>query len=145
MNNLERFLSYFADYDHKTALILNNRNYSYNWILERIEYWSYILSEEGIEKSVVGFQGDYSPEIIALFFALMRLKNILVPLGVINQQEQKRYFDIANLRYILSIDKEEKLVIQDLKTIVDNTTLSQFIKGESAGIVLFSCQFLLLF
>ena len=123
MNNLERFLSYFADYDHKTALILNNRNYSYNWILERIEYWSYILSEEGIEKSVVGFQGDYSPEIIALFFALMRLKNILVPLGVINQQEQKRYFDIANLRYILSIDKEEKLVIQDLKTIVDNTTL----------------------
>ena len=138
MNNLERFLSYFADYDHKTALILNNRNYSYNWILERIEYWSYILSEEGIEKSVVGFQGDYSPEIIALFFALMRLKNILVPLGVINQQEQKRYFDIANLRYILSIDKEEKLVIQDLKTIVDNTTLSQFIKGESAGIILFS-------
>ncbi|MFN5893253.1 MAG: hypothetical protein ACK45Z_11570, partial [Dolichospermum sp.] len=138
MNNLERFLSYFADYDHKTALILNNRNYSYNWILERIEYWSYILSEEGIEKSVVGFQGDYSPEIIALFFALMGLKNILVPLGVINQQEQKRYFDIANLRYILSIDQAEKLVIEDLKTIVDNTTLSQFIKGESAGIILFS-------
>ncbi|MFM6277973.1 MAG: hypothetical protein ACKN9K_06510, partial [Dolichospermum sp.] len=128
MNNLQRFLSYFADYDHKTALIFNNQNYSYNWILERIEYWSYILSEEGIQKSVVGFQGDYSPEIIALFFALMGLKNILVPLGVINQQEQKRYFDIANIRYILSIDYQEKLVIQDLKTIVDNTTLSQFIK-----------------
>ncbi|MFM5889680.1 MAG: ANL family adenylate-forming protein [Dolichospermum sp.] len=138
MNNLQRFLSYFADYDHKTALIFNNQNYSYNWILERIEYWSYILSEEGIQKSVVGFQGDYSPEIIALFFALMGLKNILVPLGVINQQEQKRYFDIANIRYILSIDYQEKLVIQDLKTIVDNTTLSQFIKGESAGIILFS-------
>ena len=138
MNNLDRFLSYFEDYGQQTALILNNRNYSYNWLLERIKYWSYILSEEGIEKSIVGFRGDYSPEIIALFFALIRLKNILVPLGVINQQEQNRYFDIANIRYLLSIEQSETLVIQDLKTIVDNQILTDFTKQQSAGIVLFS-------
>ena len=137
MNDVERFLAYFADYGDKTALILDNRHYSYNWLIEQIKYWSYLLSQEGIEKSIVGFRGDYSPEIIALFFALIRLKNILVPLGVINQQEQKKYFDIANLRYILSIDQQETLVIHDLKTSVDNDILAKFIKQQYAGIILF--------
>jgi long-subunit acyl-CoA synthetase (AMP-forming) len=138
MNNLERFLSYFADYGEQNALILNHRNYSYNWLLERIKYWYYVLSEEGIEKSIVGFRGDYSPEIIALFFALIWLKNILVPLGVINQQEQNRYFDIANIRYLLSIEESETLVIEDLKAVINNQILTDFIKKQSAGIILFS-------
>ncbi|UUO13222.1 long-chain fatty acid--CoA ligase [Dolichospermum heterosporum] len=138
MNNLERFLSYFADYGEQNALILNHRNYSYNWLLERIKYWYYILSEEGIEKSIVGFRGDYSPEIIALFFALIWLKNILVPLGVINQQEQNRYFDIANIQYLLSIEESETLVIEDLKAVINNQILTDFIKQQSAGIILFS-------
>ena len=108
MNNLDIFLADFADYGDKIALISNNQKYSYNWLVEKIKYWSYILSEAGIEKSIVSFKGDYSPEIIALFFAVMNLQNILVPLGVNNKEEKNKYLEIANARYILAIDKQEK-------------------------------------
>lgn len=138
MNNLDRFLADFADYGDKIALISSNQKYSYNWLVEKIKYWSYILSEAGIEKSIVSFNGDYSPEIIALFFAVMNLQNILVPLGVNNKEEKNKYLEIANVRYILVIDKQEKLLIDDLKTSVNNSTLVEFIKQQSAGIILFS-------
>lgn len=138
MNSLDRFLSDFKDYGDKTALIWNEQEYSYTWLLARIKDWSNILVEKNIENSVVGFRGDYSPEIIALFFALIQLNNILVPLGGSNKEEQTRYFDIANVRYILSIIDNEQLVIEDLKTSVENSLLTNFMERQLPGIVLFS-------
>lgn len=138
MNSLDRLLSYFNGYGNQIAVIWNERNYSYTWLLERIKYWSEILCNRGIERTVVGFQGNYCPETIALFFALMQLKNILVPLGRSSKEEQNKYFEIANICYILSIHNPEKWLIQELKSSQNNATLTEFRKRDRVGIVLFS-------
>jgi acyl-CoA synthetase (AMP-forming)/AMP-acid ligase II len=138
MTGVDRFLAYFENYADRIAFIHNEQCYTYSWFLERIKHWSDILASKGIEKSVVGFRGDYSPNITALFFALIQQKNILVPLGGSSEEEEKRYFSIADVRYIVSIANDEKLVIEDLGISVKNALLAKFMQQPLPGIILFS-------
>jgi acyl-CoA synthetase (AMP-forming)/AMP-acid ligase II len=138
MSSVDRFLTYFEDYADKVAFIHNEQRYSYSWFLERIKFWSQTLASKGIEQSIVGFRGDYSPNIIALFFALIQQKNILVPLGGSSEEEEKRYFSIADVRYILSIGNDKELLIEDLETSVKNPLLTEFMQRQLPGVILFS-------
>jgi acyl-coenzyme A synthetase/AMP-(fatty) acid ligase len=62
----------------------------------------------------------------------------VVPLGGTNTEEQRHYFEIANVRYVLSITGNEKLLIEDLKAIVENQILSNFMHRQLPGVILFS-------
>lgn len=138
MSELNVFLSCFEEYGDRTALVFNEKEYSYAWLSNKITDWSTILAAKKIEKSVVAFRGDYSPEIVALFFALIHLENILVPLGGSNVGEQERYFDIANVQYVLSISNNGELLIEDLKSAVQNSLLAEFVQRQVSGVILFS-------
>ena len=65
----------------KSALLWNNKFYTYQYINDSIEYWSKQIKFEGIvEKSIVGLSGDFSPNTIAILFSLIKLDDVIMKL-----------------------------------------------------------------
>ena len=57
----------------ESALLWNNKFYTYKYINDNIEYWSKQIKFEGVkDKSIVGLSGDFSPNTIAILFSLIK-------------------------------------------------------------------------
>lgn len=138
MTNAELLLSIFSKYGDQTAIIYNDRKYSYSWLIERIEYWRKKLLADSIINNVVGFYGDYSPNTISLFFSLVLTGNVLVPLSTSCKEEQEKFIDIADIRYLVFFQNEDQWIVKVLNTQLNNNLLKEFFKLKKSGIVLFS-------
>ena len=66
----------------KVAIVWSDRAYQYSWLLERVRYWERWIDLNRIPPgAVVGLEGDFSPNGIALFLALLGRRCVLVPLS----------------------------------------------------------------
>ena len=80
-NNIEVFLNNFNIYGDAVGVIWKNKNYTYNHLLSRSEYWKTGISDIA-EGSIVGLTSDFTPETIAILFALIANNNIIVPFDI---------------------------------------------------------------
>ena len=70
----------FAERRDKIAIVYNDYDYSYSWLLSQIGSWHDYLSKENINKKVVSIVGPPSPWSISLILALINNDNIIIPL-----------------------------------------------------------------
>ena len=76
------FLKALRAYGSNTAIVWNGVELSYAALLEAVDQWSNRLETHGVVGGEsVAFRSDYSPAAIALLLALLRNRNIAVPLG----------------------------------------------------------------
>ena len=80
-NDAADFLVAFEQYGDQTAIIWQDKLFTYRHILNRIAFWKTRLNsiQSG---SIVGLEGDFSPESIAILFVLIDYKMIIVPLDI---------------------------------------------------------------
>ena len=63
------------------AVVWGEQSYSYAWLLEKISFWREQLDNNNVNlSSIVALEGDFSPNAIAAFLALIERKCIVVPL-----------------------------------------------------------------
>jgi len=68
----------FDEMADRRAIIFNDTTYSYADLDERIDYYSKLIREDGIESgSVVAINSDHSFEAIALFLHWQTIKTLL--------------------------------------------------------------------
>lgn len=112
----------------------------YSWLKEETLFWKEYLQRNSITSGqIVSLEGDYSPAIIALFFALMWNQNIIVPISNIPFEEVERRNKIANvmLRFIFEKDKlkaKEKFLDNKIR----NELLEEYVNKNAPGLILFS-------
>ena len=65
-------LSRLSEFGHREAIVYRDQPLTYAQLVDRIGEWHRLLDEKGLSAgSVVALRGDYSPEICALFLAIV--------------------------------------------------------------------------
>ena len=121
-----------------TAIVWEDAEYSYGWLLDSIDCWTERLAGMGIGPGTVcGVVGDYSPELCGLFYALIRAQTVLVPLDRSAGPQIPELASMAHVQRLFSFQGDSWSV----ETIPDtqaNELLSRFQQSEHAGLVLFT-------
>lgn len=137
-NNISNFLTDFEQYGNKLAVIWKNNSYSYFHLLDRIAYWQNKLTsiQSG---TIVGLEGDFSPEAIAILFVLINKNSIIVPLDISHSNKNEKKYDIAQIQVLIRIKSEDDIEFISRTNITPlNTLFNLLIERDVPGLVLFT-------
>jgi len=109
------FLEKMREFPAHEAVVSSEFSASYEQLLAQMDKFTTWLAEKNIpEGAVVSFDGDYSTSSIALFLALTKNKNIVVPLS----QDSRRHFvefrEIASTEFDISLSGDEASLIYQI-------------------------------
>jgi acyl-coenzyme A synthetase/AMP-(fatty) acid ligase len=135
---IDFFLEKISQHPKHEAFVCNHSNATYADIREAINYYGQWLIQHNIPAgSVVSFDGDYSPEAIALLMALAKNKNIIVPLSSDSRHNFDEFRDIACTEYDISLAGEQPALTCTQR--VSDHPLYNSLRAEGhPGLVLFS-------
>lgn len=121
------------------ALIWKERNFSYTELFEKITVWEEKLKELGIgQGSVCAFQGDYSPEICALIFALIKTGSILVPFTQEIVTEINSFIEISETRFLFKFDADDTWRLEMFEPLTSNHLIANFRTRKHPGLIVFT-------
>ncbi len=126
----------FSTFKELNAIIIEDKVYSYENLLEKIIEYKKILENKIEPSSVVAILGDYTFENIALFFALHDNKNIIVPITTTLEKVQNEYMEESFCEYCIKIDAQIK--IDKLESNNSHKMIQTLKDSKNSGLVLFS-------
>ncbi len=138
LNSMHYIIQNFNNYNNKIAVIWRNKNVNYSTLLQKIEEWNSKLNyiKQG---DVVGLESDFSPDTIAIFFALITKSAIIVPLDYSQKENNDSKKNIAQLNFIINIDFEQNVQVFEYKELATKNILyDSIIKNRVPGLVLFT-------
>ncbi len=126
-------LAHFSD---KIAIIEDEKTYSYAKLDAKISLYLQKLADIK-QGEVVAILGDYSFENIALFLALYKNKNIIVPISSTVKKEQEERLKEAFCDWVLKVGNEQ-IVVQRLSHSKSHQMISSLQEKSHSGLILFS-------
>jgi acyl-CoA synthetase (AMP-forming)/AMP-acid ligase II len=132
-------VSRLASFDSATAIDSEDRSVSFRELLAESDDWMDRLRDERVSSGTVcGYVGEYSPQTIALFVALMRLGAIAVPLTPSVEHELPRLAQIGGLERLVRFDAQGNATISHLSHHPPNPLLESFRATGNAGLIVFT-------
>ncbi len=137
-SNIDFFIADFENNKDKPAIIWKDEVVSYSQILTRIDYWRNKLID--IEAStIVGLEGDFSPETISILFVLIEKNAFVVPLDINHSAKNGKKINIAQIQKLIKVKSEIDIEINKLEANSNLNDLYQvIIDREAPGLVLFT-------
>ena len=124
------------NFGETTAIFENAKHYSYNNILEKVEFFENELVENGIQKGeVVMLIADYSYESIAMFLAMFKHGLIIVPVTSLNESEINERLKVCGNCTIFNLRNKS---IQKQKVDTSLLLVEQITDKHESGLILFS-------
>jgi acyl-CoA synthetase (AMP-forming)/AMP-acid ligase II len=121
------------------AVIWREESYTYGWLLRRFLYWRGALADKGVEPgSVAVLEADFSPNAVALFFALVDRRCIVVPLTDSVRAKGPEFIRIAQGEISLSVGPSDEVSITPLKNAATHPLYRRLREAARPGLVLFS-------
>lgn len=136
---IDFLMGIFSENTEKNFMVWNDCAFKYSWLNKRIIYWQKYFERNMVPcNTVVAVYGDFSPNSVALFLALIEHCCIIVPLteSVLNKKEE--FCEIAQVEYLFSIDKEDNVNVIQLDYQVTHELLRTIKQNNAPGLVLFS-------
>ncbi|PMM38482.1 ANL family adenylate-forming protein [Vibrio lentus] len=133
------YIKKLLSYNEEIALCFESSRYTYQSLNKKINDYISELQEikQGCTVSIIS---DYSFESIALFFALLQKKCIIVPIVSINEEEIIKREAVAQLDFSINLRNENIQITSkndDTKTI-KHELIRDITSKEHAGLILFS-------
>ena len=123
----------------ETAIIWHNQELKYKDVLKRVNFWENQVSYLGVSPgSVIGLEGNYSPNACALLLALIQRKAIVVPLTKAVRVYRDEFLSTAEVQLIFTFDDEDNWQIEKRAVEILNPLTKQLIEGNHPGLILFS-------
>jgi acyl-CoA synthetase (AMP-forming)/AMP-acid ligase II len=121
------------------AMVWRGKTVSYEWLLERFEFWCGDLAERNVAPgTVVAILGDYSPNSIALLLALIQSRCIVIPLTVLNETKRAEYIQVAMTEACFSLDAQDTATFSTFARTADHEHYRSLRDSGHPGLVLFS-------
>ena len=136
--SIDEVLSRMEKNGSKPALFWKGKEYTYSDFEVFIKQWDLRLQEDGITQgSVCAFLGDYSPQICALIFSLIKAKAILVPLTNEVSVEMNFFLEISGTQKLYRFDQEDQW---ELETFEASTPplVQSFLDRQRPGLIVFT-------
>lgn len=136
---LDTFYMVFNNAKTESALIYKDEITTYGSLLEKICGWKYKITSQGIlAGEVIALNGDFTPNSIAIIFALIENGNIIVPFDYNQITKNQQKLDIACVDKIISVDCDDNVVFEERSS----TSLPAFYENlrslSHPGLVLFT-------
>jgi long-chain acyl-CoA synthetase len=139
MTAIESIISRMSAKGDAPALHWDGRDYSYHELLGMIEAWGARLAATGIARGTVcGFLGEFSPQVCALIFALMKAKAILVPFTSAIEHELPEFVSIAGVSGLYRFRADDSWSFESYPGAVSNDLVQSFASREAPGLVVFT-------
>lgn len=131
--------SSFRSNADKTALIWNEKNILYNDLLQLIKIKISELNERKVKPGeVIALIGDFTPNSIALLFALIKNNNIIVPLNYSQKEKNKKKLEIALVEGIIEVSGEDQVRYSEKFKKDTHKHYKLLTSGKVPGLVLFT-------
>lgn len=102
---MNEFIKKFNGFSLLPAIIWNNAFFSYKQLVELHDEAIEFIGKQGIQGGeVVALIGDFTPNTIALMFALIQNKNIIVPFNYNFKESEFIKLDIAQVQKIITVN-----------------------------------------
>jgi long-chain acyl-CoA synthetase len=139
MKNIDTVFQRFADWESCSALYWRGKVLTYGDFLGRVEQWVDELSSMGVKSgSVCALYGDYSPGTCSLFFALMKLRAIAVPLTPAVDAESDRLIEIAGVEFLIRFDENDQWQMESSFSYNIKPLIKKFVDLSHPGLVVFT-------
>jgi acyl-CoA synthetase (AMP-forming)/AMP-acid ligase II len=123
----------------QTAVIFKEKSYSYAQLAAQVEAYFAIASGRLQPGDIVAIISDYSFESIALFLALSRNRNIVVPITTKVESEIEDRIRVANCRWRIVIGGGGALDIRQEDSLAEvHPLVRQLVDRGRSGLILFS-------
>lgn len=133
----EIMISLFKN-NNNDAFVYNDISYSYGWIFSKIDLFDSFLKKNQISNKIIVQNLKFSPNSIALFLAILKNNNIVIPLYQTKKFEEQIILDISKPDFIIEVDDLESIILSKVKTVNQNYFMKKYLKNNFKGIVLFS-------
>jgi acyl-CoA synthetase (AMP-forming)/AMP-acid ligase II len=133
-------LERFAEKPERESLVWRDRVFDYRWLLDRIDHWGSELEARGVApQTVVVLEGDYSPNSLALFLALVQRRCVVVPLTTEQSCGRRdEYSKVAEAEYLVRISVDDDVEFQALDRRAGHPLYQRLRETGHPALVLFS-------
>lgn len=136
---IDFLFSRFEEHADSEAIIWNDKRFTYRWLHNRVNYWLDAIRRGGpMSGKVVVLEGDFSPNSIALFLALLDSGVILVPLTPFAASLKEEFIRIAQAEVLFSLDDRDNVSMTMLDQEATHELYSSLKENVHPGLVLFS-------
>ena len=116
-----------------------DNGYDYAWLWQQLDFFTKKIETNQIESGrVCAIFGDYSPYSVALLLALIRNKNIIVPVSTAIEERRNYYGDTSQVEFIFEFNECGDFSIQKTGNSVSNQLLIVLQQLRSSGLVLYT-------
>jgi long-chain acyl-CoA synthetase len=137
--HIDFLLKVFQENLKSEFIVWHNKTYTYEWLQDKITFWTEEVLTRGIKPgAVVVLEGDFSPNSIALFLALVQYQGIIVPLTVHNEDTIREYNEIAQADCVFKIDMQDNVTFSGFMRKAAHHYYKQLRNEKHPGLVLFS-------
>ncbi len=132
-------LERFEEAGDRPAIVWKNRLCDYNTLLQRTSQWEKRLQDEDIAPGTVSvIEGDFSPEAVALMLALVKNRNIIVPMTTAVELKKNEFIKTADAQVSFVLDQDDHADIRKIDGSGAHPLYDELRKRRHAGLVLFS-------
>jgi acyl-coenzyme A synthetase/AMP-(fatty) acid ligase len=135
---IQFFMDKMKENPENQAILSSKFSLTCGQLLDLTKKFSIWLNTKEIPSgAVVSFDGDYSPESLALFLALAKNRNIVVPLSKDSKENFIEFREIAASEYDISLDGQEAVICKTGRH-ASHEIYQKLRKNNASGLVLFS-------
>lgn len=139
LSPIQEILNRMADWADRPAIYWNGTTWNYRVFLEKIDAWVLKLQKDGVKAGTTCcVYGDFSPEISALFFALMKTRAIIVPLTQDVVTEMDQLLETAGAECIYTFDKNDQSTLRFLAPKERPELVTKFLAKNHPGLIVFT-------
>lgn len=140
MNAIDTLLKRMEGFDSLPAIIWRDNELNYREFVGLINDWELRLPNLGVGRGTVcSVSGEFSPKCCALFFALMKMGAIIVPLTKSIASESERFKQIAGAQVSIEFNGDDSFSSKIEGLYAENLLIKQFrATKNSSGLVVFS-------
>ena len=139
MEAITKFMSNLREQGSCSALHWRSRLFSYADLCILLDEWTDRLTRLGFTRGTIcGVYGDYSPQVCALFFALMEMKAVIVPFTREIEKEAPEFARIAGVQWLIRFSPDDTFCIEEKADAQIPTLVASFCKREHPGLIVFS-------
>ncbi len=137
--HVDFLLERFARAGDSAALVWNESQWSYAWLLQEVARMRATLEQQGVPRgAVVSLEADFSPRATALLLALMNHDAVIVPLTSSVEDKKPEFRTIAEVEYRIDIDANDAVHVKATGVHAQHELTRGLKSRAHPGLILFS-------
>jgi long-chain acyl-CoA synthetase len=137
--SIDFLLEDFERYNDQVAVIWKGESVAYKDVLQRINKWRNKLTDLK-SGTIVGLEGDFSPETISILYALIEKNVIIAPFDINHTEKNKKKYAIAQLDLLIRVINDADIEFTEMADGSEKNILYEenIIDRGVPGLVLFT-------